>query len=79
MPLRLGNLKCGDTAGGAFCRDTRVSPSLYLWLCCRAQDRRNRRGETGEEGKERGVSYQSDMTLKESGSVGQGSRARPVV
>lgn len=49
MPLRLGNLQWGGTAGGAFFRDTRVSLSPYLWLCYRAQDMRDRRGETRKE------------------------------
>lgn len=54
MPLRLGNLRCGGTAGGSLCRDTSVSPSPSLWLCCRAQDRRDRRGETRRGGKGKG-------------------------
>lgn len=53
MPLRLGNLRCGGAAGGGFCRNTKVSPSPYLWLCCRAQDRRDGRRETRREGKAR--------------------------
>lgn len=44
MPLRLGNLRCGGTAGGSLCRDTSVSPSLPYGFAAEPKT-----GETGEE------------------------------
>lgn len=54
MPLRLGNLSCGGgAASGAFCRDTRVSPSPYLSMALLQSPRHERQERRDQERKER--------------------------
>lgn len=53
MPVRLGNLRCGDTAGGAFCRDTRVSPSVPLPMALLQSPRQEKQERRDQERRER--------------------------
>lgn len=53
IPLRLGNLRGGGAASGAFCRDTRVSPSPYLSMALLQSPRHERQERRDQERKER--------------------------